>query len=98
MLFDDPWSRPGDFIVFRALKDLVCVSSACPCDIDPANAWNPTDIHVRVYPENNIFKRAIAFRKTTDAGPEMTKESGFHTRTSELTRNFVEYNGFLVGK
>ena len=96
LLFDDPWSRPGDFIVFRALKDLVCVSSACPCDIDPANAWNPTDIHVRVYPEKNIFKRAIAFRKTTDAGPEMTKESGFHPRTSELTRNFVEYNGFWL--
>ena len=74
----------------------MCVSSACPCDIDPANAWNPTDIHVRVYPEKNIFKRAIAFRKTTDAGPEMTKESGFHPRTSELTRNFVEYNGFWL--
>ncbi len=96
LLFDDPWSRPGDFIVFRALKDLVCVSSACPCDIDPANAWTPTDIHVRVYPENNIFKRAIAFRKTTDAGPEMTKETGFHSRTSELTRNFTEYNGFWL--
>ena len=96
LLFDDPWSRPGDFIVFRALKDLVCVSSACPCDIDPANAWNPTDIHVRVYSEKNIFKRAIAFRKTTDAGPEMTKESGFHPRTSELTRNFAEYNGFWL--
>lgn len=95
-LFDDPWSRPGDFIVFRALKDLVCISSACPCDIDPANAWNPTDIHVRVYPEKNIFKRAIAFRKTTDAGPEMTKETGFHPRTSELTRNFTEYNGFWL--
>ncbi len=95
-LFDDPWSRPGDNIVFRAVKDLVCISSACPCDIDPANAWNPTDIHVRVYPEKNIFKRSIAFRKTTDAGPEMTKETGFHPRTSELTRNFVEYNGFWL--
>jgi len=95
-LFDDPWSRPGDHTVFRAVKDLVCISSACPCDIDPANAWNPTDIHVRVYPEKNIFKKAIAFRKSTDAGPEMTKETGFHSRTSELTRNFVEYNGFWL--
>ena len=26
------------------LKDLICASSACPCDVDPANGWNPTDI------------------------------------------------------
>ena len=30
--------------------DLVCASSACPDDIDPANGWDPTDVHVRVYP------------------------------------------------
>lgn len=94
--FDDPWSRPGDFVLMRALKDLLCVSSACPCDIDPANGWNPTDIHLRVYPEKNLFKRAIAFRKTTDEEAEMTKETGFHSRTSGLTRNFVEYNGYWL--
>ena len=32
------------------MTDLVCLSSACPDDIDPANAWNPTEVHVRVYP------------------------------------------------
>ena len=32
-------------------KDLVCVSSGCPDDIDPANDWNPTDIFVRIYNE-----------------------------------------------
>ncbi len=31
------------------LNDLVCSSSACPDDIDPANAWECTDVHVRVY-------------------------------------------------
>ena len=94
--FDDPWSRPGDFVLMRALKDLVCVSSACPCDIDPANGWNPTEIHLRSYSKRNLFKRAIAFRKTTDAEPEMTKETGFHTSTSSLTRNFDEYNGYWL--
>ena len=44
---DDPWSRPGDFVLMRALTDLVCFSTACPDDIDPANGWNPTDIQVR---------------------------------------------------
>ena len=55
--FDDPWSRPGDYVLLRALTDLVCVSSACPDDIDAANGWNPTDIHVRVYPrEERVFQ------------------------------------------
>lgn len=94
--FDDPWSRPGDYVLMQALTDLVCVSSSCPCDIDAANGWVPTDIHVRTYSESNLFKRAIAFRKTTDAEPKMTQETGFHSRTSQLTRNFTEYNGFWL--
>lgn len=95
-IFEDSWSRSGDYILMRALKDLVCVSSACPDDIDPANGWNPTDIHLRTYAEKNIFKRAIAFRKNTDAEPEMTKETGFHKNTSSLTRNLSEYNGYWL--
>jgi aminomethyltransferase len=96
LYFDEPWSRPGDYVLMRALRDMVCVSSACPCDIDAANGWNPTDIQVRVYDENETFKRAIAFRKTTDAEPVMTQETGFHPETSKLTRNFVEYNGYWL--
>ncbi|MDA8021917.1 MAG: aminomethyltransferase family protein [Gammaproteobacteria bacterium] len=94
--FDDPWSRPGDYVLMRALTDLVCVSSACPCDINAANGWDPTDIHLRIYPRDNLFKRAVAYRKTTDAEPEMTKETGFHARTSRLTRNFTESNGYWL--
>ena len=94
--FDEPWSRPGDYVLMRALKDLVCVSSACPCDIDSANGWNPTDIHVRVYPANNSFNKAMAFRMTTDADTQLTRETGFHARTSEHTRNFTEYEGFWL--
>ena len=44
---DEPWSRPGDFVLLKALSDLVCISTACPCDVDPANGWNPTDIQIR---------------------------------------------------
>lgn len=44
---DEPWSRPGDYVMLRACTDLACASSACPDDIDPANGWTPTDIHVR---------------------------------------------------
>lgn len=93
---DQPWSRPGDYVLLKALSDLVCVSSACPDDISPTNAWNPTDIHVRVYPAGNSFSHAIAFRSKADADMKLTKETGFHPRTSELTRNFVEYRGYWL--
>ena len=96
LFFEEPWSRPGDYVLLEALTDLICVSSACPCDIDAANGWQPTDIHVRVYPATSTFKKATAFRMSTDADPELTKETGFHPRTSALTRNFTEYNGYWL--
>ena len=96
MYFDEPWSRPGDYVLMRALKDMVCVSSACPCDVDPANGWNPTDIHLRIYPAKNSFNKAMAYRMTTDAEKQLTRETGFHPRTSEHTRNFTEYAGYWL--
>ena len=95
-VFDNPWSRPGDYVLLQALTDLVCVSSACPDDIDAANGWNPTDIHVRVYPRENVFSKAVAFRMTPDADPKLTRETGFHGRFAEHTRNFTEYNGYWL--
>ena len=94
--FDEPWSRPGDYVLMRALKDMVCVSSACPCDVDAANGWNPTDIHLRIYSAKNTFNKATAFRMTTDADKQLTKETGFHSRTSQHTRNFTEYEGYWL--
>ena len=94
--FDEPWSRPGDYVLLQALADLVCVSTACPCDIDAANAWNPTDIQIRVYPKTNLFKKATAFRMTADSEAELTKETGFHPRTSALTRDLINYQGYWL--
>jgi aminomethyltransferase len=94
--FDEPWSRPGDFVLLRALNDLVCASSACPDDVDPANGWDPTDVHVRVYSPENRFSMAIAHRVTPEAEPVMTKETAFHPRWSELTRNVTEYRGYWL--
>ncbi len=91
---DEPWSRPGDYVLLRALTDLVCASSSCADDIDPSNAWQPTDIQVRVYDKAIAFSKGIANRMTPDAPPEFTRESAFHSRTSALTRSFVEYKGF----
>jgi len=96
LFMDEPWSRPGDYVLLRALTDLVCLSSACPDDIDPANGWNPTDIHVRVYPASQTFSKGVAYRMTADAEPQLTRETAFHPRTSALTRSFVEYRGFWL--
>lgn len=96
IFLDDPWSRPGDYVLMKALKDLVCGSSACPDDIDATNAWNPTDIHVRIYDAKNSFSRAMAYRMTPESEPILTRETGFHSRTSALTRNFTEYRGFWL--
>ncbi|MFQ5624106.1 MAG: DUF1989 domain-containing protein [Paracoccaceae bacterium] len=96
MSIDDPWSRPGDYVLLRALTDLVAVSTACPCDIDPTNAWNPTDIQVRVYRETEDFKRSVGWRKSTEADVEPTKETGFHRCFARHTREFVEYNGYWL--
>jgi len=96
LYLDEPWSRPGDYVLMRALTDIVCVSSSCPDDIDAANAWDPTDIHVRTYSSNERFSRAVAYRMTPDADAELTRETSFHPRLSALTRNYVEYRGFWL--
>ncbi|ROO26849.1 aminomethyltransferase [Salinisphaera orenii YIM 95161] len=96
LMLDEPWSRPGDYVLLRALTDLVCVSSACPDDIDPANGWNPTDIHVRVYDADLEARRSIAYRPRPDAEARMTKQTGFHGQTSQLTRDYVEHEGYWL--
>jgi aminomethyltransferase len=96
LYMDEPWSRPGDYVLLRALTDLVCLSSACPDDIDPANGWNPTDVHIRVYAGKKPFSRGIAHRMTPDSPPRLTRETAFHPRTSALTRHFVDYRGFYL--
>jgi aminomethyltransferase len=96
LVFDEPWSRPGDYVLMRAATDLVCASSACPDDIDPANAWVPTDVHVRVYDARRTFSMAIAHRVTPDAEPELTRETGFAPRVRALTRQLTEYRGFWL--
>jgi aminomethyltransferase len=96
LYFDEPWSRPGDYVLLRAITDLVCVSSSCPDDIDPANGWLPTDIHVRTYSDKQSFSRAVAYRMTPDAEPQLTRETAFHPRFSALTRNYAEYRGYWL--
>lgn len=96
LVFDEPWSRPGDYVLLRAMTDLVCASSACPDDIDPSNAWVPTDVHVRVYDARRTFSMAIAHRVTPDSEATLTKPTAFAPRTEALTRQFTEYRGYWL--
>lgn len=96
LIADEPWSRPGDYVLFRALTDLVCVNSSCPDDTSPANGWYLSDIHIRTYAGAEPFQRATAWRPMPDAEPQMTKETAFHPATSARTRNMVEYRGYWL--
>lgn len=96
IVVDEPWSRPGDHVLLRALTDLVCISTACPSDVEPANGWQPTDIQVRTYDATHSFSRSIGYRKTAEADVNDTKQTGFHPCFARHTRNFVEYNGYWL--
>ncbi len=93
---DDPWTRPGDYLLLQALDDLVCVSTACPSDIDATNGWDPTDIQVRVYGEGEDFKRSFGWRASVEADLKETNKTGFHDCFARHTRDFVEYNGYWL--
>lgn len=45
----EPLSEPNDFVLLRAMTDLIVAVSACPQDQNASNAFNPTDLLVRVY-------------------------------------------------
>ena len=96
LITDEPWSRAGDYVLLRACTDLVCASSACPDDIDPANGWTPTDIHVRVYDSTRRFTVALGHRLTPDAEPVLTRSTAFAPRTEKLTGRFTEYRGYWL--
>jgi aminomethyltransferase len=93
---DEAWSRPGDYVLMRAMRDLLCANSSCADDVFTTNGYNPTDILVRIYDKSENFSKGIAHRMTPNAEPRLTRESGFHPATSKLTRNYIESNGFWL--
>ncbi|MEL6522402.1 MAG: DUF1989 domain-containing protein [Pseudomonadota bacterium] len=89
LMTEESYSRPGDYVALQALDELVCVSTACPDDIDPINGWNPTDVHVRIYKPEVPIRRAVAYREKEDAPMSISRESAFHPATSKLTSHFA---------
>ena len=94
--FAEPWSKPGDYVLLRAMKDLVVAVSSCADDIDPANAWQPTDIEARIYAADHSFPRAMAHRMTPDSPARLTRPTAFAPVTETLTRDFIDYKGFWL--
>lgn len=94
--FAEPWSKPGDYVLLRALKDLVVAVSSCADDIDPANAWQPTDIEARIYDAAHSFPRAMAHRMTPDSPVRLTRPTAFAPATETLTRDFIDYKGYWL--
>jgi aminomethyltransferase len=92
----ESWSRPGDYVLLKAHQDLLCASSACPDDIDPANGWHPTPIHIRIYDAQANFSKAMGHRTARDLPLRLTQDSAFTPRIRKLTQHLVDYNGFWV--
>lgn len=89
ILTEEAFSRPGDYVALEALDDMVCVSTACPDDIDPINGWNPTDIHVRIYDAQTKLSRAVAYRAKEDGPMQISRTSAFQSRLEPLTNHFA---------
>ena len=70
-----PWTRAGDYVLMQAQVDLICGSTACPDDTSPANGWNPTDSHVRIYAADSHCEKGKAIRKNAVADSTMTKKT-----------------------
>lgn len=45
----EPLSEKDDFVVLKAIEPVVVAVSACPQDLVPTNAMQPTDILIRLY-------------------------------------------------
>jgi uncharacterized protein YcgI (DUF1989 family) len=46
--FEEPKTKPGDYVVLEAQRDVVVVMSACPQDVLTINGKNPVDAHFEV--------------------------------------------------
>ncbi|MEM7731728.1 MAG: DUF1989 domain-containing protein [Pseudomonadota bacterium] len=89
MMTEESHSRAGDYVALKAVDAMVCVSTACPDDIDPINGWNPTDVHVRIYRPDAPIRRAVAYREKEDAPMAISQDSAFAPETSKLTKHFA---------
>jgi uncharacterized protein YcgI (DUF1989 family) len=51
----EPKSKAGDYVVFKAITDVIVGISACPQDMTPLCGWNITDIRATVSKERGMI-------------------------------------------
>lgn len=66
----EPLAEEGDYVLLRALKDVVAAVSACPQDISATNAGKPTDLHIRVYRDEPLPSPPVMAGSDGAATPE----------------------------
>ncbi len=49
LICNEPTSKPGDFVDLHAEMDCLVAISACPQDLTPCNAGNPTDLRLEIW-------------------------------------------------
>jgi uncharacterized protein YcgI (DUF1989 family) len=57
LAFEEPLSRPGDFVKLRAERDVIMVFSSCPQDILPVNGRDRVPVEVRIRIESSSGER-----------------------------------------
>ncbi|MGI8932844.1 MAG: hypothetical protein ACR2FS_02105, partial [Phormidesmis sp.] len=62
-------------------------------EIDSANGWQPTPIHIRVYAADQSFERAMGRRVAADLPLRLTQDSAFTPSIRQLTDHLGEYSG-----
>lgn len=48
LLLEPTKSKPGDYVVFEALKPVAMIVSSCPMDISPVNSGTPVEFDVEI--------------------------------------------------
>jgi len=99
LYLDEPWSRPGDYVLMRAGSPISSASSSsCPDDIDAANGWDP-DRHPRpdLFGQPEILTSGGNQNDPRMPEPEMdARKRPSHPRLSGMTRNYSEYRGYWL--
>ena len=67
----EPLAEKGDFVLLRALEDVVAAVSACPQDLTATNGFAPTELRIRVFPTGAI--PALANDAEESTGPDESK-------------------------
>lgn len=76
----EPLAEKEDYVLLRALKDVIAAVSACPQDLTATNGFAPTDLRIRVFREGVVEIRAPEpeAAAVVETPPASTEERAAH--------------------